>query len=48
MPEVTVGCFGCSEAYASDIRPGKWTPHISSWVAPGALVGMTQPALYAR
>jgi hypothetical protein len=39
---------GCSKAYASDIRRGKWTPHVSTWRALGSLVGMTQPALYAR
>jgi transcriptional regulator with XRE-family HTH domain len=22
---------GCSKAYASDIRRGKWTPHVSTW-----------------
>jgi hypothetical protein len=22
---------GCSKAYASDIRQGKWTPHVSTW-----------------
>jgi CRISPR-associated endonuclease Cas1 len=29
---------GCSKAYASDIRRGKWTPHVSTWAALGALV----------
>jgi CRISPR-associated endonuclease Cas1 len=24
---------GCSKAYASDIRRGKWTPHVSTWGA---------------
>jgi hypothetical protein len=24
---------GCSKASASDIRRGKWTPHVSTWVA---------------
>jgi hypothetical protein len=24
---------GCSKAYASDIRRGKWTPHVSMWAA---------------
>jgi hypothetical protein len=23
----------CSKAYASDIRRGKWTPHVSTWAA---------------
>ena len=27
----------CSKAYASDIRRGKWTPHVSTWGALGAL-----------
>ena len=29
---------GCSKAYASDIRRGKGTPHVSAWVVLGALV----------
>ncbi|MGD0343619.1 MAG: CRISPR-associated endonuclease Cas1 [Acidimicrobiales bacterium] len=29
---------GCSKAYASDIRRGKWTPHISTWPALAHLV----------
>jgi hypothetical protein len=29
---------GCSKAYASDIRRGKWTPHVSTWRALAALV----------
>jgi transcriptional regulator with XRE-family HTH domain len=28
---------GCSKAYASDIRRGKWTPHVSTWAALGQL-----------
>jgi CRISPR-associated endonuclease Cas1 len=28
----------CSKASASDIRRGKWTPHVSTWAALGALV----------
>jgi hypothetical protein len=28
---------GCSKAYASDIRRGKWTAHVSTW---GALAGL--------
>jgi hypothetical protein len=39
---------GCSKAYASDIRRGKWTPHVSTWSALAALVGVMQPARYAR
>ena len=31
---------GCSKAYASDIRRGKWTPHVSSWPALAELVGV--------
>ena len=29
---------GCSKAYASDIRRGKWVPHVSTWPALVALV----------
>jgi len=32
---------GCSKAYASDIRRGKWTPHVSTWKALSKLVGVT-------
>src|ERR1039458_6609566 len=32
---------GCSKAYASDIRRGKWTPHVSTWGALGELVHVT-------
>ena len=31
---------GCSKAYASDIRRGKRTPHVSTWAVLGALVGL--------
>jgi transcriptional regulator with XRE-family HTH domain len=31
---------GCSKAYASDIRRGKWTPHVSTWPALAELVGI--------
>ena len=31
---------GCSKAYASDIRRGKWTPHVSAWGALGRLVSL--------
>ncbi len=31
---------GCSKAYASDIRRGKWTPHVSTWAALADLVGV--------
>ena len=30
---------GCCKASASDIRRGKWTPHVSSWAALAELVG---------
>jgi hypothetical protein len=30
---------GCSKAYASDIRRGKWTPHVSTWGALSELAG---------
>jgi transcriptional regulator with XRE-family HTH domain len=29
---------GCSKAYASDIRRGKWTPHVSTWAALAEMV----------
>ncbi len=31
---------GCSKASESDIRRGKWTPHVSTWAALGELVGV--------
>jgi hypothetical protein len=31
---------GCSKASASDIRRGKWTPHVSTWRALAELVGI--------
>jgi hypothetical protein len=31
---------GCSKASASDIRRGKWTPHVSTWGALGRLVSL--------
>jgi hypothetical protein len=31
---------GYSKASASDIRRGKWTPHVSTWEALGELVGL--------
>jgi hypothetical protein len=30
---------GCCKASASDIRRGKWTPHVSTWSALAELVG---------
>jgi hypothetical protein len=32
---------GGSKASASDIRRGKWTPHISTWAALAELVGIS-------
>jgi CRISPR-associated endonuclease Cas1 len=32
---------GCSKASASDIRRGKWAPHVSTWTALGELVHVT-------
>jgi hypothetical protein len=31
----------CSKAYASDIRSGKYTPHVSTWSALGDLAGVS-------
>jgi len=31
---------GCSKAPASDIRRGKWTPHVSTWKALGRFVSL--------
>ena len=31
---------GCCKASASDIRRGKWTPHVSMWAALAELVGI--------
>ena len=31
---------GCSKAYASCIRRGKWTPHVSTWAELAKLVGV--------
>jgi hypothetical protein len=30
----------CSKASASDIRRGKWSPHVSTWKALGELAEM--------
>ena len=35
---------GCSKAYASDIRRGKWTPRVSTWAALARLLGIDEPA----
>ena len=35
-----VKAAGCSKASASDIRRGKWTPHVSSWSSLSRLVGV--------
>jgi hypothetical protein len=32
---------GCSKAYPSDIRGGKWTPHLSTWGALAELIGIS-------
>jgi len=39
LSEITQA-IGCSKASASDIRRGKRTPHVSTWVTLGALVGV--------
>jgi predicted transcriptional regulator len=39
---------GLSKSYASQVRAGKFTPHVSTWRAFDELVGVTQPARYAR
>ena len=31
---------GCCKASASDIRRGKWTPHVSTWRALAKLAGI--------
>ncbi|MGA9077460.1 MAG: CRISPR-associated endonuclease Cas1 [Acidimicrobiales bacterium] len=36
---------GCSKASASDIRRGKWTPHISTWPALADLVRIEVPCV---
>jgi CRISPR-associated endonuclease Cas1 len=43
-----VEATGLSKSYASQVRAGKFTPHVSMWRAFGELVGVTQPARYAR
>jgi CRISPR-associated endonuclease Cas1 len=35
-----VGATGMSKASASDVRRGKWTPHVSTWSALAALAGV--------
>ena len=35
-----VGATGMSKASASDVRCGKWTPHVSTWSALAALTGV--------
>jgi hypothetical protein len=39
LSEIIVAA-GCSKASASDIRRGKRTPHVTTWVVLGALVGL--------
>jgi transcriptional regulator with XRE-family HTH domain len=34
-----VEATGMSKAYASDVRRGKWTPHVSTWPALAEVVG---------
>ena len=36
---------GFSKSYAPTIRAGKWTPHISTWVASAKLVGVDTPKM---
>jgi hypothetical protein len=33
-----VEATGMSKAYASDVRRGKWTPHVSTWAALARLI----------
>jgi hypothetical protein len=47
LPEIARAA-GCSKAYASDIRRGKWTPHISTWPALAHLVGIEVPCAASR
>ena len=35
-----VEAIGCSKASASDIRRGKWSPHMSTWGTLGRLVSL--------
>jgi hypothetical protein len=37
-----VAAAGCSKASASDIKRGKWTPHVSTW---GALADVCETKL---
>jgi CRISPR-associated endonuclease Cas1 len=39
-----VEATGLSKGYASTVRAGKWTPHVSNWPALAALVGVTRPS----
>jgi len=36
---------GCSKAYATDIRRGRFTPHASTWPALARLVGLATAEL---
>ncbi|MGD0945508.1 MAG: hypothetical protein ABR972_14715, partial [Acidimicrobiales bacterium] len=38
-----IAAAGCSKASASDIRRGKWKPHVSTWRALAELVGALLP-----
>lgn len=45
-----VEATGMSKAYASDVRRGKWTPHVSTWRALAGLVriALTRPTSSSR
>ncbi len=38
-----VNAIGCSKASASDIRRGKWAPHVSTWAELAKLAGVQLP-----
>jgi hypothetical protein len=44
LSEITEAA-GCSKAYASDIRRGKWTPHVSTWRALAELTSLGPSAI---
>jgi hypothetical protein len=39
-PSEIAAAAGCSKASASDIRRGKWTPHVSTWVTLAGLASV--------
>jgi len=43
-----VEATGLSKSCASQVRAEKFTPHVSTWRTFDELVGVTQPARYAR